>query len=397
MLLSKYVEQAVQIQMHKEDQSLMYDDHRGQRTNLLLGIAELPTLLEMLYDDRKAFSMALMHTNTLGLAGVMLLLEQGLANETRVTYTVVERYCEVLWRYSNFSAWDKAATQLLTDRYRERAKSTWKPTFVDFEDSVTILRASDIALALGDNRIPGPFDISAIPVLMGFAIPFIEPGSEAFLPLFLNTTINCMWNATDGGQRSLGRLVDAVRDIFHHISKILACVARRFSFTDSIHKQIIKAIFRKDLFELTAALIMILTPRSGNSYFFGDAQNLFGKLAKLVPKEDLQDIFGDYFPRWLKYANYFFSCVSALELSEEHHDFFTEAGLYITVDIQDALILASPKFLSMCVLVAGKGGTVGIGVNLQTGWMNEEKVLIGNCVLVLLRFLGSTRRRNSAC
>ncbi|KAL5637383.1 hypothetical protein ACGC1H_003974 [Rhizoctonia solani] len=325
MLLSKHVEKAVQIQVHEENQNLRYDSHREHHTRLLLGIAELPALLEVLYDDRKAFSIALMHTNTLGLSGVMLLLGRCLANETCGTYTIVEIYCEVLWRYSNFSAWDKAGTQLLTDRYREKAKSTWKPTFVDLEDCVTILRASNIALALDDHRIPGPFDISAIPVLVGFATPFIEPGSEAFLPLFLDTTISCMWNAIDGGLQTLDRLVDAVRDTFYHISKILTCVARLFSFTNPIHKQIIEVIFRNDLFELTATLIIMITQRSSNSYFFGDIQNLFGKLAKLVSREALQDTFGDYFPGWLKYANYFFSCLSALELSKEHHDFYTEA------------------------------------------------------------------------
>ncbi|CAE6417094.1 unnamed protein product [Rhizoctonia solani] len=325
ILLSKHVEQVVQIQIHEEDQCLVDDNRQGLRTDLLLGITELPALLDVLYEDRKAFSIALMHTNTLGLAGVILLLGRCLANETRITYNAVETYCEVLWRYSNASAWDKLATQLLTNRYREQAKSTWKPTFVDLEDCVTILRASDIALAPNDYRIPGPFDVSAIPVLMGFASTFIEPGSEPFLPAFLDSAISCLWNALAGGQQPLDRLVDAVRDTFYHISKILASVARTFSFSDPIHKQIIEASFGKDLFELTAALIMMISPRSKDSYFFRDAQNLFNKFAKLIPREDLQDTFADYFPEWLKYTNYFFSCVSALELSQEDHGFFVEA------------------------------------------------------------------------
>ncbi|CUA68022.1 putative protein R338 [Acanthamoeba polyphaga mimivirus] [Rhizoctonia solani] len=346
ILLSKHVEQVVQIQIHEEDQCLVDDNRQGLRTDLLLGITELPALLDVLYEDRKAFSIALMHTNTLGLAGVILLLGRCLANETRITYNAVETYCEVLWRYSNASAWDKLATQLLTNRYREQAKSTWKPTFVDLEDCVTILRASDIALAPNDHRIPGPFDVSAIPVLMGFASTFIEPGSEPFLPAFLDSAISCLWNALAGGQQPLDRLVDAVRDTFYHISKILASVARTFSFSDPIHKQIIEASFGKDLFELTAALIMMISPRSSiyvsdsrsdnpanftfftpleDSYFFRDAQNLFNKFAKLIPREDLQDTFEHYFPEWLKYTNYFFSCVSALELSQEDHGFFVEA------------------------------------------------------------------------
>ncbi|CAE6412826.1 unnamed protein product [Rhizoctonia solani] len=348
ILLSKLVEQVVQIQIRDEDRGLVDNSYQGHRTDPLLGIVGLPALLEILYVDRKAFSIALMHTNTLGLAGVFFLLGRSLTNETHAAYTIVEMYCEGLWRYSNASAWDKVATHLLTDRYRELAKSTWKPTFVDLEDCVTILRASEIALAPHDRRIPGPFDISAIPVLMGFAMPFIESGSEAFLPSFLDTTISCMWNAILGGQQPLDRMVDAVRDNFYHISKILACVARQFSFDDPIHKQIIGASFKKDLFDLTATLIMMITPRSGNSYFFKDAQNLFSKFAKLFSSEDLQDTFGDYFPDWLKYADYIFSCASTLELSKEDEDFFTEAircwnaigELCIIADTRGALTLA---------------------------------------------------------
>ncbi|CAE6507579.1 unnamed protein product [Rhizoctonia solani] len=325
MLLTKHVEHLVQIQFHAEEQILSGNGDQEYRIDPLLGIVELPVLLEILYDDRKAFSIALMHTNTLGLAGVMLSLGRCLDKETRATYTIVEMYCEVLWRYSNASAWDKVATQLLTNRYREEAKSTWKPTFVDLEDCVTIIRASDMALAPDDHRIPGPFDVSAIPVIVGFATPLIEPGSEDFIPPLLDATLSCMWNAIAGGQQPLGKLVDAVRDTFYHISKILSCAARQFSSTEPIHKQIIGASFRNDLFDLTAHLILVIAPRSGNSYFFGDAQNLFSRFCKLIPREELQDVFGDHFPEWLKYADYFFSCMSAFEFSKEDRDFFAEA------------------------------------------------------------------------
>ncbi|KAH7325439.1 hypothetical protein B0J17DRAFT_225320 [Rhizoctonia solani] len=266
MLLSKHVEHAVQIQLHQEQQGLLDYSYPGHRVDSLLGILELPSLLEILYDDRKAFSIALMHTNALGLAGPMLLIGRSLSNATRATYSMMEMYCEILWRYSNASAWDKLATQRLTNRYREEAKSTWKPTFVDLEDCVTILIASEIALAPDDHRIPGPFDISAIPVLVGFATPLIEPGSETSLPPFLATTISCIWNAIAAGPPSIERLVDAVRDIFYHISKILSCAARVFSFDDIVHKQAIAASFGKDLLELSARVIMLITPRSGTMH-----------------------------------------------------------------------------------------------------------------------------------
>ncbi|CAE6436784.1 unnamed protein product [Rhizoctonia solani] len=324
MLLSKHVENVVQIQLHQEERGLIDYTYQTHRIDSLLGILELPSLLEILYDDRKAFSIALMHTNSLGLSGLMLLLGRCLANAKRATYSAVEMYCEVLWRYSNASAWDKLATQSLTNRYREEAKSTWKPTFIDLEDCVTILVASEIALAPHDHRIPGPFDISAVPVLMGFATPFIEPGSENFLPPFLDATMNCMWNAISSGRQSPEKLVDAVRDIFYHISKILSYAGRLFSFDNPVHKKVIAASFGKDLLELTAHMIMVITPRSGDSYFFGDAQNLFAKFSNLIPREDLQDTFADYFPQWLKYANYFFSCGSSFEFPKEDRGFFTE-------------------------------------------------------------------------
>ncbi|CAE7054602.1 unnamed protein product [Rhizoctonia solani] len=319
IILSRHVEQAVQIQAG-EFLGSVNDINWANPMDLLLGIAELPALLEILYTDRKAFSIALMHTNTLGLAGVMLLLGRCLANETLVTYSVVEMYCEVLWRYSNAAAWDKMATQILIDRYREKARSTWKPTFVDLEDCVTILRASEISLSPENYRIPGPFDISAIPVIMGFATPLVEPGSRAFLPLFMDTIVSCMWNAVVGGQQSLDRLVDAVKDIFCQLSKILSCVSQQFSYTDPIHKQIIEASFRNDLLELTVSVLVVIAPRSGNSCFYGDSQNLFSNFAKLIPRDELPDTFGKYFPEWFK----FFTSVSALEISEDHGS-FTEA------------------------------------------------------------------------
>ncbi|CAE6475568.1 unnamed protein product [Rhizoctonia solani] len=324
ILLFQHVDRTVQIQINSEEQSQV-DINQGHRIDPPLNIAELPSLLKILYDDRKAFSMAIMPKHSLGLAGIMFLLGQCLSNEVRTTHTTVETYCEVLWRYSNACAWDKVATQRLTNRYREQAKSTWKPTFVDLEDCVTILRAANIALSPDDKRIPGPFNISAIPVLVGFATPFIEPGAEEFLPPFLDATIATMWNGLVGGQQSVDNFVDSVRDIFYHISKILTYIARMFSFTDPIHKQVIETCFRHDLFELTARLILMISPRSGNLYFFGDAHNFFTKFGKLVPREDLQDAFGSYFPEWIKFADYFFSCLSIDGISKEDHYFFTSA------------------------------------------------------------------------
>ncbi|KAF8676828.1 hypothetical protein RHS04_06223 [Rhizoctonia solani] len=361
MLLSRHTDQAIQIQMNLEKENRTDNPH-GHRIEPPLDIAELPALLTILYEDRKAFSIAMMPSHSLGLAGTLFLLGKSLSNESSTTHNIMEMYCEVLWRYSNTSVWDKVATQLLTSHYREQAKSNWKPTFVDLEDSVTILRAANIAISPDDNRIPGPFDISAIPVLVGFAAPFVELGSEAFVPQFLDVTIGCMWNSLTSGKQSADSFIDSVRDIFYHISKILTSITLLFPFPDPIHKQVIKTSFRHDLFELTARLILMISPRSGNLYFLGDAHNFFSKFGKLVPKEDLEDTFGDYFPEWVKFADYFFSCLSVPGISKEDREFFTAV-----VRCWNAIGVAVGPF-NTCALNVEKKRTVDPGVSLRASY-----------------------------
>jgi hypothetical protein len=64
---------------------------------------------------------------------------------------------------------------------------------VDLEDSRTIIHAFCKRLAPIDTVLHEPLHVTAIPILLGFVVPFIVSGTEDILPSLLGSIIQRIW------------------------------------------------------------------------------------------------------------------------------------------------------------------------------------------------------------
>lgn len=167
--------------------------------------------------------------------------------------------------------------------------------YIDLEDSRTILLAYSNRLASTGSRLNGPFVTSAIPFLLRFMVPFVQPGSEDLLPFLVRSTLNRFWEIliTKGAQNgffpeSLGMSCSGLGKIFENLRQTLLSDGYAMP-------QVLEAMSKTD--ESSPEF-------DRNTRFFSNIYFLFSQLTKAAPRWLFDLNFGDYVRDWLKYMRY---------------------------------------------------------------------------------------------
>lgn len=119
---------------------------------------------------------------------------------------LVAQFCEILWRYLIVATTDQYPSLVYMNNDVSEMSETWvhssKPA--DSEDSRTILQAYTGRLLAGDLRLDAQLTGPNITLLMRFATPFIQPGSEDLFPSLLGLTLGRFWEALVGHEEERG-------------------------------------------------------------------------------------------------------------------------------------------------------------------------------------------------
>lgn len=84
----------------------------------------------------------------------------------------------------------------MSNDINERAE-LWhdSPKLLDPEDSRTLINAYNARLMPDTSGLYDPLDISAVPVLLGFVVDLLAPGTDDLYPTIFRNTINRFWES----------------------------------------------------------------------------------------------------------------------------------------------------------------------------------------------------------
>ncbi|KAG8689730.1 hypothetical protein FRC11_000942 [Ceratobasidium sp. 423] len=319
-ILTEYLASAVlnEIQLSQEEGLLDWifgwadPPAHGGHSHWLLGESDALDLMNIVWADRKAFSMALASSYTPGTSIVLLLfwqcmLKKSIFKQPTSQHHVLEPFLDLVWRFTLVATANDYPLVLRIVEVANIHLKYIRGKAIDIEDSRCLLRAYIKGISPVNQNSYRQTLMGIYPHLPYFIARNILPGTEDLFPALIESLLDRLWEMiTWEGDGAIAEVADVIGVAFIDICSLLHACATRLPPRSPVMQAVLGMMADNDLLGMAAYGIQRLDPNKQYneptlcSDFRKDTVNMIVLLTQAASSSIIPDYFPDYVSDWLK-------------------------------------------------------------------------------------------------